>query len=171
MYNHFGIQYPNNDGFEEWATQVLPFVQVEKTAEGTFDREYDWDITKDFDGTYSKFIGDSATSHGYEVSVDLTTTDSNAEVTGEITLTVPDKLPDGEKNAPDAVVTSIEDVFDVGPTTGTVTCPDLFPFTVQAGDPVVCTYSLTPPTATPGTNTVSCRESRTTRRRSRPRPT
>ena len=157
MYNHFGIQYPNNDGFEEWATQVLPFVQVEKTAEGTFDREYDWDITKDFDGTYSKFIGNSATSHGYEVSVDLTTTDSNAEVTGEITLTVPDKLfPDGEKNAPDAVVTSIEDVFDVGPTTGTVTCPDEFPFTVQAGgDPVVCTYTLAPPEADPGTNTAT----------------
>jgi hypothetical protein len=156
LWNRFGDNFPNNDGFEEWSTTVLPYVQVAKTAAGTFDRTYSWTITKDYDGEYWKFIGDPKTVHDYKVVVDQSTVDSNIKVTGKITLTVPSKLPDGEKESPDATITNIVDTY--AGKTATVTCPSPLPFTIKAsksGPTVVeCTYEVLLDSVVTGTNNV-----------------
>ncbi len=118
---------------------------VSKTADGAFDRTYTWTIDKEYDGTYSKFIGDPATTHDYLVTVDKTTTDSNFEVTGSITI---------ENPHPTAAMslTSVTDALSSGET-ATVDCGGAT--SVPAADSLVCTYSAEPANADPGTNTAT----------------
>jgi hypothetical protein len=156
VWNLFGTHYPNTDGFEEWSTEVLPFVQISKTAAGTFDRQYDWTIDKSGDPlVHSLFAGGTGTTD-YEIPVDQAVTDSNFKVTGTVTITVPSKLPDGDKDAPDATVTSLSDVFDQSGTKTTGTFSDCTtPFTVKAGSSLVCHYAVVPPNADAGVNTAT----------------
>ena len=65
---------------------------VSKTAAGSFDRVYDWSITKTADGDYDMNIGDPAVTHGYTVTVDRTVADRNYAVAGEITIANPSPL-------------------------------------------------------------------------------
>ncbi len=80
---------------------------VSKTATGSFDRDYDWTITKDVDQDAATVVpGDSAT---FEYTVTVTPTaaqDSNFEVVGaitvenpngvDVTITLSDVLPGGD---------------------------------------------------------------------------
>ena len=121
-------------------------VDVSKDATPSFTRTYEWTITKDFDATYDKFIGDPATSHGYEVSVDQTVTDSDWNVTGFIYI---------DNNTPfDATIESVTDVVspDIA---ATVDCGVTFPYILDAGDSLVCDYSADLPDGADRTNTAT----------------
>jgi hypothetical protein len=99
---------------------------VEKTADGTFDRTYTWEITKDVDpAAHSGFVGDDFLST-YTVTVDQTIVDSNYEVDGTITIT---------NGTPYNVDFDVDDSVDGVP--AVVTCPS---YSVLAGDFVVCDY-------------------------------
>ena len=156
LYNQFGTNFPNNDGFEEWSTEVLPFITLTKTATGTFDRTFTWDLDKSgLPLTHNLFAGGSADTD-YDIDVDQTITDGNIQVTGTITITVPAKLPDGEKNSPDATITSLTDVLAQGATlTNAVISGCEVPFTVKGGATKTCTYTIAPSAAIAGTNTVT----------------
>jgi hypothetical protein len=112
-----------------------------KTANASFKRTYTWDITKDLDGEYWKFIGDPADTHGYKVSVDRTDVDSDWAVSGEIVVSNP---------TPFTVGFNIDD--SVGGTTASVNCPSN---SLAPGGSTTCTYSA--PLAGPvdGTNTAT----------------
>ncbi len=143
LYSLFGEEHPNNDGFEEWAVRDFPFVNVEKTADATETNTYEWEITKEADGTYNRAPGGTV-DHDFTVAVAQTKTTVRA-VTGTITISVPADADFNAKDEP-AMVESVEDVLSDG-STATVTCPKPFPFEVEPGDSVVCTYEADAPTA------------------------
>ena len=140
---------PNNN--KPYAISHIEFcydyeVDVSKDAHTSFTRTYEWGITKDPDGAYSMFAGDS-TKHGYTVSVDQTGfTDSDWAVAGTITI---------ENNTPfDA---SIENVSDVVSGFGgvPVTCDVEFPYTLLAGHTLSCAYATPLPDGSSRTNTAA----------------
>jgi hypothetical protein len=99
---------------------------VEKTADGSFDRTYDWTIEKTVTpGAHTGFVGDDFNSQ-YTVTVDQTITDSNYEVTGTITVT---------NGTPFAV--NFDVVDSVNGVAAVVTCPS---YSLPAGGSVVCDY-------------------------------
>jgi flagellar basal body rod protein FlgG len=121
-------------------------VDVSKTAETTFTRTYEWDITKDFDGEYWMFAGDS-TTHGYKVSVTKTGyTDSDWAVNGTITI---------ENNTPfDATITGVSDAIS-GFGAVAVDCGVTFPHILAAGGTLECSYSTPLPDGSSRTNTAT----------------
>jgi len=113
-----------------------------KTADAEYTRTYSWEITKDYDGEYWKFIGDPATSHGYEVTVDQTVTDSDWIVSGEITVF---------NGTPyDNVLFDVEDFVDG--VEAIVDCPK---YEIDAGETVICTYDAYVTGPDSGTNTAT----------------
>ena len=114
-----------------------------KDADTSYTDTYTWEITKDYDGEYWKFIGDSATSHGYEVTVDQTIDESDFAVDGTITVKNP--------NPKAAMTVSLTDSVDGVPATldcgGTLEVP--------AGGSATCDYSADLETKTDGTNTAT----------------
>lgn len=100
---------------------------VTKTAQTYFNRDWDWTITKDYDGSYNLFAGDTVT-HGYKVTVDPTYTDNFWGVNG--TITVYNYHPTA-----DMTLTSLTDL--AGGIDGNVVCSSLV---VPANSSLVCTY-------------------------------
>jgi hypothetical protein len=152
-----GKNYDVTAGFEEWRVALQPVVNVTKTATGSVDRTYPWNVEKTADvDSIDLFAGDTA-SIGWTVTATAgDPTDSNLSVSGTITITNP---TGGEVISEDipATINSVSDLLTQGAIdTGlTVTCPESFPFTLDAGDTLVCTYSGTPPNADAGTNTAT----------------
>jgi hypothetical protein len=127
--------YLFDGGFEEWKVKIYPKLQVSKNIEGAYDVPVRWTITKDFDGEYHLFAGESVT-HDYEVSVDpISDPPENAAVSGTITIvgdededvlaTITDKF-----NGADATITGCS----VEPVNGE--------YPIAAGATVTCEYSL-----------------------------
>jgi hypothetical protein len=141
-------EYISDSGFEEWKVKRYPFVEVEKTAVAEFTRTFAWDINKSVDpATWDLFEGDTGTS---EYTVDVTKddgTDSDASVSGTITIT--------NTSEADAVITGVTDEISGGPTAGDVDCPVTFPAELDEGDTLVCTYSADLPDTSDQTNTAT----------------
>ncbi|MHB8134720.1 MAG: prealbumin-like fold domain-containing protein [Anaerolineaceae bacterium] len=120
---------------------------VRKDVVTYFNRDWDWTITKDYDGSYDLLAGVSVT-HGYKVTVTPTYTDNFWGVKGTITVVNPN---------PDAAMTltSVSDL--AGGINAPVICPSLV---VPAGENLACTYDTgakTAPNANPfgDTNTAT----------------
>ena len=117
---------------------------VEKTAEGTFDRDHDWSILKSVDPAVVNLFIDGSGDATVTWDIDVTYegfTDSNHEVTGTITITNGEPLFDARI---DTVIDSL----------GEVDCDLPLPATLDAaGGALVCDYSLTGVTED-GTNEV-----------------
>ncbi len=140
-------------GFEEWRVRFLPVVNVEKTAQATYNRDYTWTIDKSVTPT-SVNLFDGAP----EADVDWTITphrsaaiDSDFAVSGTITIT----NPTGASPIPtkiDAVLKSVEDVLTLDGTdidvTSSLDCGVTFPYTLKAGESLECTYQVATPDAT-----------------------
>jgi len=89
LYSEFGGlggDYGFDGGFEEWKVKKYPILQVSKDIYGSYTTDINWDITKDFDGAYAMWAGDSVL-HDYEVSV-VPAVDGplNTKVFGTITI-------------------------------------------------------------------------------------
>lgn len=121
-------------------------VTVTKTAETTYTRTYKWDITKDPNGNYVGFVGDSWT-HKYDITVDQTGyTDSAWAVSGQIKI---------ENKTPfSATITSVTDTIS-GIGAVTVSCPQTLPYTLNSGGTLTCTYSKALPDGAARTNTAT----------------
>jgi hypothetical protein len=142
-------------GFEEWRTQLLPVVNVEKTAEASLTRTWTWTIDKLRDDSWALFTGESGTSD-FDVSVDATKIDSNQLITGQIDILNPTGGDVIERSIP-AVINSVTDVIDQGGVTtdAVVNCGVTFPYTLGAGDTLSCSYTVSPPNSDAGTNTAT----------------
>jgi hypothetical protein len=140
--------YISDSGFEEWKVKRYPFVEVEKTAVAEFTRTFEWTIDKTVDpDTWDLFEGDTGTSE-YTVSVDKDAgTDSDAAVSGTITITNTSEI--------EAVITSVTDEISGVPTAADVDCPVTFPAELDEGDALVCTYTADLPNTSDQTNTAT----------------
>ncbi len=108
---------------------------ISKTAAGTFDRTYLWQISKDVDKTSVRIANGSQATFNYTVIAEQTgLTDSNWKLSGVITLTNPNLWEN-------ITLTSLSDVVDNG---GTCTVA-AGPYTVLAGKTLnvayTCSYS------------------------------
>lgn len=124
-------------------------LQVQKSAETSYDRDWDWTIDKSADQSSLTLSTGQTFAVNYTVKVDATSTDSNIAVEGEISITNPNA-----KVA--ATIESVTDVIDQGgtKTTATVNCGVNFPYTLPAGQTLTCTYEADLTSKTDGKNTV-----------------
>jgi hypothetical protein len=141
---------PNDPGDDALSHVEFCFdyeLDVSKTAETTFTRTYDWEITKEADATYNLFAGDTQ-DHKYLVSVLKDAgTDSAWAVSGTITI---------ENNTPStATITDVSDSLSGVLIDPTVNCGVTFPYDLVAGDTLVCTYSKDLPNGNNRTNTAT----------------
>jgi hypothetical protein len=122
---------------------------VKKDAKATFTREYKWDIAKEKDGEYWKFIGDPAFTHPYKVSVKRTYVDSDWAVSGSIWIHNPAPIA--------ATITAVDDFIDAGAQelAADVDCGVKFPYELPAGATLECKYSAKLGGAWDGTNYVT----------------
>lgn len=112
---------------------------VTKTASTYFNRDWDWTIVKDYDGSYNLFAGDTVT-HNYKVAVTPTYTDNFWGVKGSITV----------YNYHPTEAMTLASLTDLaGGINGTVTCDNLV---VPAAGSLICSYDTgaqTAPNANP----------------------
>jgi len=121
-------------------------VDVSKTANTSYTRTYEWDITKGPDSEYWMFAGGS-TTHGYTVELDQTGfTDSDWAVEGTITI---------ENNTPFAATLTgvVDSISDFGPVS--VACGVSFPYELAAGGTLACSYGTALPDGASRTNTAT----------------
>lgn len=117
-------------------TCSVPALEVEKTAEGSYDRTVEWELEKSVDpGTHSGAPGDEFGSD-WEVVATKSEALGNYKVEGTISIYNPAEV---------ARDFSVSDVLDDG-TVATVVCPDTNDNTgtVPAGETVVCEYTAYP---------------------------
>ena len=116
-------------------------LEVSKTANTSYDRKYDWTITKVANPTaHSLMDGQTGTSN-YTVSLDQTVTDINISVSGIITI-----------HNPATIAATISGVTDnMGPTN----CGVSFPYELSAGGTLSCSYVANPATIANSTNTAT----------------
>ncbi|MCI0398418.1 MAG: hypothetical protein L0332_06115 [Chloroflexi bacterium] len=122
-------------------------VVVEKSAETSFTRTWTWIIDKVGDQSELILSPGQTFAVNYEVTVDATYTDSDWVVSGTISIFNPDP-----ENA--ATTTGVEDVVSpdiVAP----VECGVTFPYSLPAGQTLVCTYSTNLPDGSDRTNTAT----------------
>lgn len=119
----------------------------DKTVETSFDRTYNWYIDKTADEEQLLLALNQSWDVNYSVEVGLVTgdeyTDSNWVVSGDITIT---------NDAPiDAELTGVTDLVspDIA---ASVDCGVTFPYTLAAGDDLVCSYTADLPNADDRTN-------------------
>ena len=111
---------------------VLP-LEVEKTAETSYDRDWDWTIEKSAATTTLTLAEGESYTVAYEVTVSPTSEDINHMVGGTITVTNP-------VGNPDATVNSIADVLNNSGAT-VVACDQVLPAVLSGGEVLNCTYS------------------------------
>lgn len=117
---------------------------VTKTADTSFKRTWDWDITKSVDKTELTLAPGEQYGVNYSVLVDSSHVDSDWAVRGTITINNPNNV--------DAEIVGISDNM------GTVVCPGDFSDlagTLAAGATLECTYSGSLQDGTNTTNTVN----------------
>jgi hypothetical protein len=139
-------------------------LQVSKTAVPTFSRDYSWQITKQVkkqgaaDGTYgsstsySMFVGDEGLVT-YKVTATRTVTDGSYNVSGVITITNP------ATSSGAVTLQTLTDAINNGGGSATIgACtldgaPFVIPASIPANKSVLCSYSKTAVSATPGSTT------------------
>lgn len=126
---------PNNDG--RYGISHVSFcydyeLTVNKTAETSYTRTWDWDITKSVDPAEHQLDHGETGTSGYTVTVtNLGYVDSDFAVEG--TVTVSNETPF------EAELTAITDSLSNG-TDVTLDCDTAVPTTMAPGDTITCTY-------------------------------
>jgi hypothetical protein len=126
-------------------TTELQNLSVSKSANGAYDKKYEWTLTKDINGKASEsFVGKPGSTFDvdWNVAAGLTVTEGPNSVAGEITITNPNAIP---------VNFTVVDVMDDGSAVD-VTCPSL---TVAGNGMITCTYNAAPATRTATLNTAT----------------
>lgn len=156
-----GVDWDVTSGFEEWRTRLVPVVDVSKTAETSYHQEFDWTVEKSVDPeSLDLFDGDSGTVEWTVTWTKSAPSDSNIQVSGTISIL----NPTGDASFPikdpiTATINSVEDLIDLGAGGTfnlTVDCGVTFPYDLDAGDTLTCTYSQSvSSTEYDGTNTAT----------------
>jgi hypothetical protein len=121
-------------------------LEVTKTADPSFTRTWDWDITKTGNQASLTLSLEQTFVVGYTVNVSTASTDSDHVVSGNISVHNPAPV--------DALLNGVSDLVSGG-ITGTVDCGVSFPYTLTAGDTLNCSYSADLPDKTDRINTAT----------------
>jgi hypothetical protein len=129
---------PNND--KPYGLSHISFcydidpLQVSKTAKTSFKRTWNWDIEKSANTSTVLLADGQIFPVNYSITVNTTSTDSDWNVSGKITITNP-------SGNPTAFISSINDVLsDFGPVS--IDCEvTAFPYNLLGGQTLTCTYS------------------------------
>ncbi len=124
---------------------ILPLV-VEKTAETSYHRDWQWKIRKYAYQKLSSLTNDQLTAINYQIKVGAIAKDKDWQVAGTITITNPEGNPAAE-------ITSVTDVLSSsGPITA-IDCGVTLPYSLPAGETLTCTYEQSLTSASSQTNT------------------
>jgi len=104
-------------------------LEVEKTAVGTFDRAWTWDIVKTANTSSLMLAGDESQAVDYTVTVDAEYVDVGYNVSGEITIT---------NNHPSVAADIVSVVDELGGVFPAVDCEGAT--SVPAGGQITCSY-------------------------------
>ena len=122
-------------------------LQVSKTATTSFTRTWSWNIEKSANTTTLLLADGQLFPVNYSITVNATSTDSDWNVSGEITITNP-------SGNPDAIISNVDDVLSIsGPVS--VDCGVSFPYNLPGGQTLTCTYSQNLAGPIDQTNTVT----------------
>lgn len=105
---------------------------VSKDAQTSFTRTWNWTIDKSADQSELTLSLGQEFLVNYSIKVDASSTDSARNVTGNITVSNPAPV--------DAKINSVSDVISSN-IAATVDCGVSFPYTLQAGKDLKCTYT------------------------------
>lgn len=122
-------------------------IEIEKTAETSFDRGYTWTLNKTANSANVSLLSGETYDILYTVTASVEDAkDTNWMVSGDITVTNPAPIA--------ATLNTIEDSLS-GLGNVSVDCSVVFPYTLGAGDELVCTYETSLPNGTTRTNTAT----------------
>ena len=112
---------------------------ITKSADGSFDRDWDWTIEKVADAVDLLLMPGQSFIVNYDVTVDPTATDSNFEVTGSITVANP--------SPEDVMTVDVTDMLSTGETLAStaIDCGaagDGAGAMIAAGGSITCTYAF-----------------------------
>jgi hypothetical protein len=108
-------------------------LEVSKTATTSFTRTWNWNITKSASTSTLLLADGEIFPVNYSITVNTTSTDSDWNVSGQITITNP-------SGNPDAIISSVDDVLSIsGPVS--VNCGVSFPHNLLGGQTLTCIYS------------------------------
>ncbi len=111
---------------------VVPLV-VEKTAQTSFNRDWQWKIRKIAYQKERSLTEDQMTAVNYQIKVGALPKDGGWRVSGTITIINPETNPDAE-------VTGLTDVLSSFGAITNLNCDVNFPHLLPAGDTITCTY-------------------------------
>jgi hypothetical protein len=123
----------------------LEYLEVKKNAQPLIERTIEWDITKTVDPDEHNLTGDEIGESWYNVTVTKIVGEDVYSVTGLISILNP-------SNTSEAVITGVEDTLDN--ISVDVDCNVEFPYTLNPGFSLVCTYNATLPDDSTLTNFV-----------------
>jgi hypothetical protein len=108
-------------------------LHVSKTATTSFTRTWSWNIEKSANTSTLLLADGQIFPVNYSITVNATSTDSDWNVSGQITITNP-------SGNPSAIISSVDDILsDFGPVS--VNCGVSFPYNLPGGQTLTCTYS------------------------------
>jgi hypothetical protein len=108
-------------------------LQVSKTATTSFTRTWSWNIEKSASTSTLLLADGQLFPVNYSITVNATSTDSDWNVSGQITITNP-------SGNPSAIISNVNDVLSIsGPVS--VDCGVSFPYNLLGGQTLTCTYS------------------------------
>lgn len=142
----FSGPYSGNFVLSHWPC-VAPLI-VEKTAETSFTRTWDWTIEKSADQTDLTLSDGQLFAVNYSATVDAESSDSDWNVFGTITITNP-------SGNPDATIEGVIDVLSDFGNVADVDCGVSFPYVLPDGETLECTYSQDLDGAVNQTNTAT----------------
>jgi len=122
-------------------------LEVSKTAETTYDRDWDWTIEKTGDQSSLTLSPGQTFIVNYDVTVDASYEDSNWAVSGTIAVYNPN-------SSASATITSVSDEISDG-IVADVVCGVTFPYALAAKQTLNCTYSADLPDGSDRTNTAT----------------
>jgi len=140
------LQFSNHSVVASSGGIPTNIVFVKKDANTSFDRQWNWTITKTGDQTSLTLAPGQSVPVNYTVTVQSVAVDSNWKVTGSISFQNTASEP--------ATITAVTDVISGG-IVASVDCGTTFPFTLPAGYTKVCTYQATLPDGSSRTNTAT----------------
>jgi len=140
------LQFSNHSATASGGDTSEGVVLVKKTASTTFDRQWQWNITKTGDQSTLTLAAGQLFPVNYTMTVQAVAVDSNWKVSGQIAFQNQSSLP--------ATIEAVTDVISGG-IVANVNCDTSFPFTLPAGFTKVCSYQANLPDGSSRTNTAT----------------
>jgi hypothetical protein len=140
------LQFSNHSATASGGDSSTGIVVVKKSATTTYQRQWNWNITKTGDQSNLTLASGQLFPVNYSVTVQAVAVDSKWKVSGQISFQ--------NKSSQPATIEAVTDVISGG-IIASVDCSKEFPFTLPAGFTQVCSYEAELPDGSDRTNTAT----------------